>query len=177
MKKALSLTQPWASLIALGAKHIETRPRRTSHRGPLLIHASATRTAAARAACEVPEIAAFLAEHGLTYDTLPRGVILCSCRLTECAKMVDVATPPPAKPRKRPRPAELVIGEVSAQERALGGYAAGRFALLLADVQLLPEPVEAKGALSMWDATGALAVHAAALAMRPVTRDYPVEIL
>ena len=37
---ALSVRQPWASLIAFGAKTVEVRSWSTSHRGPLLIHAS-----------------------------------------------------------------------------------------------------------------------------------------
>jgi hypothetical protein len=36
---ALSVRQPWAWLIVNGLKDIENRPRRTLHRGPLLIHA------------------------------------------------------------------------------------------------------------------------------------------
>lgn len=39
--KALSLRQPWASLIADGHKTIETRTWRTRYRGSLAIHASA----------------------------------------------------------------------------------------------------------------------------------------
>jgi activating signal cointegrator 1 len=39
--KALSLWQPWASLVALGVKTLETRSWSTSHRGPLAIHAAA----------------------------------------------------------------------------------------------------------------------------------------
>ncbi len=35
--KALSVRQPWASLIASGAKTIELRSWRTHHRGPLVI--------------------------------------------------------------------------------------------------------------------------------------------
>jgi hypothetical protein len=38
--KALSVRQPWASLIAEGLKTIEVRSRRTKYRGPLLICAS-----------------------------------------------------------------------------------------------------------------------------------------
>lgn len=38
--KALTLWQPWASLIAVGAKTIETRSWSTKYRGPLAIHAS-----------------------------------------------------------------------------------------------------------------------------------------
>lgn len=35
--KALTLWQPWATLIAIGAKRIETRGWATSYRGPLVI--------------------------------------------------------------------------------------------------------------------------------------------
>lgn len=38
--KAISIRQPWAWLIAHGFKDIENRSRRTSYRGPILIHAS-----------------------------------------------------------------------------------------------------------------------------------------
>ena len=37
--KAPSLTQPWATLISIGAKRIETRSRSTRHRGLIAIHA------------------------------------------------------------------------------------------------------------------------------------------
>jgi len=38
--KVLTLHQPWASLIALGVKTIETRSWSTQYRGPLAIHAA-----------------------------------------------------------------------------------------------------------------------------------------
>lgn len=38
--KALSLTQPWATLVAIGAKRLETRSWSTTYRGPLAIHAA-----------------------------------------------------------------------------------------------------------------------------------------
>lgn len=40
--KAITLHQPWASLIALGVKTIETRAWSTNYRGPLAIHAAKT---------------------------------------------------------------------------------------------------------------------------------------
>ena len=43
MAKALTLWQPWASLIALGVKTAETRSWATDYRGPLAIHAAARR--------------------------------------------------------------------------------------------------------------------------------------
>lgn len=41
--KALTIRQPWASLIAVGAKSIETRSWPTKYRGELLIHAGLVR--------------------------------------------------------------------------------------------------------------------------------------
>ena len=38
--KVLSLLQPWATLVVMGIKQIETRSWSTAHRGTLLIHAS-----------------------------------------------------------------------------------------------------------------------------------------
>lgn len=38
--KAISLWQPWASAIAVGAKTVETRSWATPHRGPIAIHAA-----------------------------------------------------------------------------------------------------------------------------------------
>lgn len=38
--KAISIMQPWATLIVQGTKDIENRSRRMNYRGPLLIHAS-----------------------------------------------------------------------------------------------------------------------------------------
>ena len=40
--KAVTIYQPWASLIAAGLKTIETRTWATSYRGPLAIHAGKT---------------------------------------------------------------------------------------------------------------------------------------
>ena len=37
--KALSLRQPWATLVAIGAKQIETRSWSTAYRGTIAIHA------------------------------------------------------------------------------------------------------------------------------------------
>ena len=44
--KALSIRQPWAWLICNAGKDCENRTRRFNHRGPLLVHASATMTRA-----------------------------------------------------------------------------------------------------------------------------------
>jgi len=59
--KALSVKQPWASLIARGHKTIEVRTWSTSYRGPLLICASRR-----------PDI-----------DGLPTGVAVCTINLVD----------------------------------------------------------------------------------------------
>jgi hypothetical protein len=43
--KALTVRQPWASLIVAGVKDVENRSRNTRHRGPLAIHVAQTRAA------------------------------------------------------------------------------------------------------------------------------------
>lgn len=53
--KALTLWQPWATLVALGVKTIETRSWSTSYRGPLAIHA-------AKKAPEYGPVGAYLVE-------------------------------------------------------------------------------------------------------------------
>jgi activating signal cointegrator 1 len=41
--KAISICQPWATLIVIGAKRFETRSWKTDYRGILAIHASKTK--------------------------------------------------------------------------------------------------------------------------------------
>jgi len=41
--KAITIWQPWASLIAIGEKQYETRSWKTDYRGPIAIHAAAKR--------------------------------------------------------------------------------------------------------------------------------------
>ena len=55
MMKTLTFLQPWATLVALEAKRIETRSWRTSYRGPLAIYASKGMPKAAISLCwDVP---------------------------------------------------------------------------------------------------------------------------
>lgn len=68
--KALTVRQPWASLIIAGVKDVENRTWRTSYRGRLLIHAGRGRDTCDH---EVP-------------DDLPGGVILGSVTLLDCVR-------------------------------------------------------------------------------------------
>ncbi len=66
--KALSLTQPWAHLVLIGQKTIETRTWLTQHRGDLLICATVERSRRVRETA-----AAF----GLDHKQLVYGCALC----------------------------------------------------------------------------------------------------
>src|SRR5262245_16444902 len=62
---ALSIQQPWSALVVHGLKSIEIRRWSTSHRGPLLIHASQQWDERAPAQESLPsEIQAGLSLHG-----------------------------------------------------------------------------------------------------------------
>lgn len=90
--RAISLWQPWASLIRAGIKKIETRGKPTSYRGPLLIHA-----AKAQAPWWIiQEISDALLKAGFASMTLqqPRGFLLCKVDVIDC-KMVNIVNRPP----------------------------------------------------------------------------------
>ena len=130
--KALSLWQPWATLIALGAKRYETRSWSTPYRGLLAIHA------AKREPWPLADAVEPLARAGYArWTDLPRGAVLCVVRL------VDVL------------PVELVIGEIvpyseTNQELAFGDYTAGRYAWALEMVEVFDTPIPARGAQGLW---------------------------
>ena len=141
--KAITLTQPWATLVAIGAKKIETRSWRTSYRGPLAIHAAKGFPKSARELCRGNPFHAALHAAGWASKSysgeLPLGVVLATCTLVDCVFI------------RRVEP-------VSDLERAFGDYSDGRYAWMLANVVPLPTPISAKGALGLWEWEPALEV-------------------
>jgi len=80
--KALTLTQPWAYLVAVGAKTIETRSWRATYRGPLAIHAAKGFPREAIELCFKEPFASVLKQFGVrTPGDLVRGAIIATCRL------------------------------------------------------------------------------------------------
>lgn len=127
--KALTLRQPWAALVALDYKRVETRSWQTPHRGPLAIHASAGWNRDERA------FAAEITRGGVDLSpALAFGAVLAVVRLAGILRT------------------EVARDQVSSLERELGDYSAGRFAWQLEDLALLPEPIAATGALGLWEA-------------------------
>jgi hypothetical protein len=94
---ALSIRQPWASLILLAGKDIENRTWETRVRGPILIHAAKGMTKreyqdAMDFAHEVDSRRLYALEalfDSLCLANLPRGGIIGSVILVDCAYQSD----------------------------------------------------------------------------------------
>lgn len=144
--KAITLWQPWASLMAVGAKRIETRSWPTAYRGPLLIHAAKTWNKDLAALYEAPHFGPALARGGYpNAESLPRGCAVAACRLAAC-RVID---PGPGR-------VHLSADADSADlppypERAFGDYAPGRYAWVIEHVVRLPEPIPMRGAMGLFD--------------------------
>lgn len=140
--KVITLIQPWATLIALGEKKIETRSWKTSYRGTLYIHAGKSID---KEACNEHFIKSTLQMHGYTIDNLESGVIIARTSLIDCIE-IDFGTEPIY------RKANLKNGQqVTGNEYSFGDYATGRYAWILDNIDPLKEMIPAKGKLSIWE--------------------------
>jgi hypothetical protein len=168
--KALSMYNPWAALVASGAKTIETRSWLTHYRGPLAIHASKrsfgvnSKTAdwiggLDRAAYDRVDDA--VEGDPMIGDNYPRGAVIATCQLidvlpVEALSWVDGDLWAPGVDgdgwvqglTDSGRPMVTLIDEA---ERPFGDYSEGRFAWLLGSITRLPEPVPAKGRQGLWN--------------------------
>lgn len=151
--KAITIHQPWATLIALGEKRFETRGWPTNHRGPIAIHAG--KKVDREISMEEP-FRSVLAAHGYTADNLPTGAVVATCELAECWKWDDRDG---VLLRIKPIIEYDAIGqvtnhlEISNKEKAFGWYGAERIAWELADVKQI-DPVPAKGQQGLWNWEG-----------------------
>lgn len=152
--KAISLWQPWASLVAIGAKKIETRGWSTSYRGPLAIHAAKHWTKDLGSMCLKEPFYSRLAAVGFCGITrrlcgLPLGAVVATCRLARVEPIYDF-------------PQTIVGNEfVGTPERDFGDYREGRFGWVLEDVRQLPTPVPYAGSQGFFDVPDALLVEEA----------------
>lgn len=129
--KALSLWQPWPSLIAHGLKQYETRGWYTSHRGPLAIHASKRWTPDEAAMLDLLANQFNEVYNALSYP-MPLGAVVCICNLITCIPTNN-------------------LQQISRMERAVGDFSPGRFAWRLELVEVFEEPIPAKGKQGLWD--------------------------
>ena len=148
---ALTVREPWASLIANGVKQIETRhwyPPRHIVGQRIAIHASK--------GLSEGEIGWFL-ETPAAYDALTevmwcgggsvatafpatRGRVLATATLTDVLIFTHINV-------------SKIIAEFGASidELQFGDFSAGRYGWMLTDVQPLPEPIPARGQQGLWE--------------------------
>jgi len=144
--KALTVQQPYASLIAWGEKRYETRSWSTDYRGELVIHAGKTQALTRRFTkdyhamhgVDLPPLLHFLhdadAAHRSASVPLPFGAGLCIARIIDC-----VLT-------------NHLYGAVhGTKEEFFGDWHAGRYAWQLEIVEVFAEPIPAVGKLGLWN--------------------------
>jgi activating signal cointegrator 1 len=140
--RAISLWQPWASLVAIGAKKIETRSWDPRWTGPIAIHAAKGLNLQQRIALQSYTIGQTLHvaricldQAGRPDNSLPRGCIIAVCTLGRITSILGgngVGI--------------LGSGEtIDGEEYEFGDYSAGRFAWMLSDVRKLEKPIPWKG--------------------------------
>jgi len=134
--KAISLWQPWATLMALKEKRFETRSWMTPHRGPLAIHATQRFPKEAQALCLQEPFKSVLERHGYTSPMeLPRGAILAVGSLVRIDSTYAI------------RQAKFI----GPNELAFGDYADGRYAWQVVDVEKLAAPIAVRGRQGLWN--------------------------
>lgn len=151
--RGLTLTQPWAQLVALQVKTFETRSWFTHYRGRLVIHAAkglgpVGGVTGLNTRCWQPPFREALGVEGRDQQPsgwLPRGAVVAVATLVGCYK-TKLSGTGHACVRKD---SGLWVA-VSEAEQAFGDYTEGRYAWALADVQPLRKPVPCAGAQGLW---------------------------
>ena len=127
--KVLSLTEPYATIIKEGKKTIETRSWKTSYRGKLYIHASSTKIP--KEYKNNKELMSLVDINNLNY-----GYIICSCDLVDCIEMTK----------------EFIENvKQNKNEDISGVYEKGRYAWILKNIEIIENPIKAKGHLGIWN--------------------------
>lgn len=124
--RAISITQPWASLVALGLKRIETRSWGTNFRGIIAIHATKHMNAVAGQLHVLLHMVDILPEY------IPLGSIIAVATVREVY------------------PTRLTPKDLPESERMFGDFGPGRFAWLLDNVHALCPQYVCAGHLGLW---------------------------
>lgn len=132
--RAITLYEPYCTLVCLGEKCIETRHWSTDYRGRLRNHASKTFPKWCKLLINEEPFFSILKSSLLTRpESFQLGVVKATVDL------IDVL------------PVRNVRDKLTKLERAFGDYSPGRFAWILANPKVLEHPVAAKGALGLWE--------------------------
>ena len=124
--KVITIREPFATLIKDKVKIYETRSWKTNYRGEIYIHAAKIRSKASNVS---------IASTYLKSKENPEHII-CKCLLKDCIYMD-----------------EDFISEVkkNKEEYNSGHYEVGRYAWQLEVIEVLKEPIYAKGQLGIWN--------------------------
>lgn len=133
--KVITLHQPWAQLIVIGAKKYETRSWQTSHRGPILIHAGRKYMADCQRLSTLDPFFTCLYNAGFKPPALPLGAIVGMATIVDC------------------QPTEKLTfdGLVTDQERQFGDFRDGRWAWRLESHRTFPVPIPHNGQRGVFD--------------------------
>ena len=152
MIAALSLWQPWATLMALGHKAVETRGWSTNYRGRLVIHAAkkvvgrrGDRWRLGEFEVERDASGYLLRGPGLNWPyRLPLGAAVATFDLIDVVPTEQIHIRPDriAPVPYPPAAGVLFIGE---SEAAYGNYGPGRFGWLTSGRRALTRPVPMRG--------------------------------
>lgn len=130
--KCITVSQPYASLIASGKKWVENRTWRTAYRGPLAIHAGRGTQ--------------YLSPREVASGAYPTGATLATAHLVACVHLPDA--------RKYGRGLEEMTRAGICAQALLGHlYAEGPWCWVLTRIEALPKPVPARGAQGLWEWT------------------------
>lgn len=147
--RAISLWQPWATAIAIGAKRIETRSWSTDYRGLLAIHAAKrlNKGELIHYACcwnwcaALAPLGKRMGDSQSLWDLLPFGAIVATCELVDCRPTGDFTYAELKQPRWHAgQPPDPVWNESQ-----MGNFDLGRFGWVLSNVRALPNPLPFKG--------------------------------
>lgn len=149
--KAITLYQPWASLVAVGAKKFETRSWSTSYRGPIAIHASKKHPYHSIGGIIGETTDAMLvALGGLDLRELPLGVIVATAELVGCWHTYGRAEIICCGNLKGSRPGRI-NDFVSNDDLIFGDFSRGRFAWELENIKQLQTPIPVRGMQGLWE--------------------------
>lgn len=139
--KVISIMQPWASLIVMGAKKIETKNWKTHHRGPLLIHANMT-DRYSKQLCSLPPYNKFIRH----WTDLPYGSIIGQVNLQTCEPAEDIQ-------HLIYKKQQIIFGEfinIPADELHFGNFS-NKYGWIFSDAFQFQQTIEASGKMKMWD--------------------------
>ena len=147
--KVISILQPWASLVVLGHKKIETRSWKTKYRGELLIHASRREIKLNEIGCDILTRVFKDCIPPNKYTEIPYGAIIGKVNLIAVVTTEELGW---TQSFSDGYSTEWSIQEeINQQERAFGDYSPNRFCWLLSHPVLFDKPIPAKGQLGIWN--------------------------